>query len=198
MSTVEQIDEPSATSVAESATNVSATESFSYVKDGIDLTTYALDFLCSENDYNTLINSYTTESPVSLFICVDGLVTCGGYYHVNGEVEEYIRNNEPSEKKFTSIGEWYDNYYGESVTINKMLNNVFIGEDLVPLWKVLVDASNEDKAEEEFKNIKEDKEDNVNDPKHINLLSSISITLSIFSFVLGIGLLTFLHIILDV
>jgi hypothetical protein len=213
MSTVEQIDEPSAntvtetaTSVAESATNVTetatsvaTTESFSYVKDGIDLTTYALDFLCSENDYNTLINSYTTESPVSLFICVDGLVTCGGYYNANGEVEEYIRNNEPSERKFISISEWYDNYYGESVTINKILNNVFIGEDLVPLWKVLVDASNEDKAEEEFNNIKEDKEDNlISEPKNINLISSISITLSIFSFVLGIGLLTFLHIILDV
>jgi hypothetical protein len=80
-----------------------------------------------------------------------------------------------------------------------MLNNVFIGEDLVPLWKVLVDASNEDKAEEEFNNIKEDKEDNlISEPKNINLISSISITLSIFSFVLGIGLLTFLHIILDV
>ena len=118
MSTVEHIDEPSANTVTESATNVtatnvtatnvtatnvSATESFSYVKDGIDLTTYALDFLCSENDYNTLINSYTTESPVSLFICVDGLVTCGGYYHVNGEVEEYIRNNEHSERKFIYI-----------------------------------------------------------------------------------------------
>lgn len=200
MSTVEHADEPSATSVTETATNVSESETFSYVKDGIDLTTYALDFLCSEIDYNTLINSYTTENPVSLFICVDGLVTCGGYYHANGEVEEYIRNNEPSEKKFISIGEWYDNYYGESVTINKTLNNVFIGEDLVPLWKVLVDASNEDKAEEEFNNIKEDKEDkedNLNDPKHINLISSISITLSIFSFVLGIGFLTFLHLIID-
>lgn len=193
MSTVEHVDEPSATSVTETVTNVSESESFSYEKDGLDLTSYALDFVTNENDYNTLISSYTTENLVALFICVEGLVTCGGYYHKNGEIEEYIRNNEPSEKKFNSISEWYNDYYGEPVTINKMLNNVFIGEDLVPLWKVLVDASNQDKAEEEI-----NKEDNViSDPKHISLISSVTITLTLCSFVLGIGFLTFLHLILD-
>ena len=198
MSTVEQVDEPSATSVTETVTNVSESESFSYEKDGLNLTSYALDFVTNENDYNTLISSYTTENLVALFICVEGLVTCAGYYHKNGEVEEYIRNNEPSDKKFNSISEWYNDYYGEPVTINKMLNNVFIGEDLVPLWKVLVDASNQDKEEEEI-NKEINKEDNViSDPKHISLISSVSITLTLCSFVLGIGFLTFLHLILDV
>ena len=198
MSTVEQVDEPSATSVTETVTNVSESESFSYEKDGLNLTSYALDFVTNENDYNTLISSYTTENLVALFICVEGLVTCAGYYHKNGEVEEYIRNNEPSDKKFNSISEWYNDYYGEPTTINKMLNNVFIGEDLVPLWKVLVDASNQDKEEEEI-NKEINKEDNViSDPKHISLISSVTITLTLCSFVLGIGFLTFLHLILDV
>lgn len=190
MSTVEQVDEPSATSVSEIATNVSESESFSYEKDGLNLTSYALDFITNENEYNTLISSYTTENLVALFICVEGLVTCSGYYHKNGEVEEYIRNNEPSDKKFNSISEWYNDYYGEPTTINKMLNNVFIGEDLVPLWKVLVDASNQDKEEEEEDNV-------ISDPKHISLISSVSITLTLCSFVLGIGFLTFLHLIID-
>lgn len=193
MSTVEHADEPSATSVSETVTNVSESESFSYEKDGLDLTSYALDFVTNENDYNTLISSYTTENLVALFICVEGLVTCAGYYHKNGEVEEYIRNNEPSDKKFNSISEWYNDYYGEPVTINKMLNNVFIGEDLVPLWKVLVDASNQDKEEEESI-----RNDVISDPKHISLISSVTITLTLCSFVLGIGFLTFLHLILDV
>lgn len=193
MSTVEHADEPSATSVSETVTNVSESESFSYKKDGLDLTSYALDFVTNENDYNTLISSYTTENLVALFICVEGLVTCAGYYHKNGEVEEYIRNNEPSDKKFNSISEWYNDYYGEPVTINKMLNNVFIGEDLVPLWKVLVDASNQDKEEEEAV-----RNDVISDPKHISLISSVTITLTLCSFVLGIGFLTFLHLILDV
>jgi hypothetical protein len=193
MSTVEHADEPSATSVTETATNVSESESFTYEKDGLDLTSYALDFITNENEYNTLISSYTTENLVALFICVEGLVTCAGYYHKNGELEEYIRNNEPSDKKFNSISEWYNDYYGEPTTINKMLNNVFIGEDLVPLWKVLVDASNQDKEEEEI-----NKEDNViSNSKHISLISYVSITLTLCSFVLGIGFLTFLHLILD-
>jgi len=192
MSTVEHADEPSATSVTETATNVSESESFTYEKDGLDLTSYALDFITNENEYNTLISSYTTENLVALFICVEGLVTCAGYYHKNGELEEYIRNNEPSEKKFNSISEWYNDYYGEPVTINKMLNNVFIGEDLVPLWKVLVDASNQDKEEEEAV-----RNDVISDPKHISLINSVTITLTLCSFVLGIGFLTFLHLILD-
>jgi len=192
MSTVEHADEPSATSVTETVTNVSESESFTYEKDGLDLTSYALDFVTNENEYNTLISSYTTENLVALFICVEGLVTCAGYYHKNGELEEYIRNNEPSEKKFNSISEWYNDYYGEPVTINKMLNNVFIGEDLVPLWKVLVDASNQDKEEEEAV-----RNDVISDPKHISLINSVTITLTLCSFVLGIGFLTFLHLILD-
>jgi len=192
MSTVEHADEPSATSVTETATNVSKSESFTYEKDSLDLTSYALDFITNENEYNTLISSYTTENLVALFICVEGLVTCAGYYHKNGELEEYIRNNEPSDKKFNSISEWYNDYYGEPTTINKMLNNVFIGEDLVPLWKVLVDASNQDKAEEEAV-----RNDVISDPKHISLINSVTITLTLCSFVLGIGFLTFLHLILD-
>jgi len=216
MSTVEHIDEPSATSVTESATSLtesatSVTESatsltesatsltesasFIYEKDGVDLTEYALDFVISENDYNNLISSYTTENLVALFICVDGLVTCGGYHHSNGELREYFRNNEPSEKNFNSIREWYNDYYGESVTINKVLNNVFIGEDLVPLWKVLVDAKNEDNSEDELEADKEDEVATINN--HTDLINPISITLSLFTFIIGIGFLTLLYTIVD-
>ena len=121
---------------------------FTYIKDNNDLTDYAIDFKHNETHHYNNIQSYT-EDKVSLFICVNGIVSAGGYYESDGTLQEYIRSNDSSEKKFTSIQEWYNDFCGEAATIDKVLNEVFIGEDLVPLWKVLVDEMEEDWAEEQ-------------------------------------------------
>lgn len=133
---VEYNHEPSSTSTIESTT-------FTYEKDGKDLTDYALDFMENEINYYSTIQSYTKDK-VALFICVAGIVSAAAYYESDGTVQEYFRNNDASEKKFESIQEWHNEFYGEVVTIDKHLNNVFIGEDLVPLWKVLVDEMEAD------------------------------------------------------
>ena len=105
-----------------------------------------------EIQYYSTIQSYTNETKVTLFICVSGLVSAGGYYDADGTVYEYFRSNDTSEKKFTSIQEWYNDFCGEATRIDKVLNELFIGEDLVPLWKVLVDEMEEDcNSEEENK-----------------------------------------------
>jgi len=120
---------------------------FSYIKN-IDLTEEALQFMSDETAYYDIIKSYTSEK-LSLFICVSGLVTAGAYYDSEGIVQEYFRNNDNSDKQFISIQGWYNDYYGEPVCIDKVLNNVFIGEDLVPLWKVLEHSSEVSEEEEE-------------------------------------------------
>jgi hypothetical protein len=124
---------------APTASLSSSSLEFSYIKDSNNLTYYALDFMNDEISYYPIIKSYTYDEKVSLFICVNGLVTVGAYYADNCVVSEFFRNNDTSEKEFTSLQEWYNDYYGEVAGIDKLLNNIFIGEDLVPLWKVLVD-----------------------------------------------------------
>ena len=133
-------------SVNDDAPTASSTinlESFSYVKNSNDLTEFALDFANDEMPYYNDIKSYTTDNKIALFICVNGLVSVGSYYESSGEVQEYFRNNDNSDKKFLSIHSWYNDYYGEPVSVDKVLDNVFIGEDLIPLWKVLEDFKEE-------------------------------------------------------
>lgn len=131
------------------ATSTMSLAEFSYVKN-IDLTEEALEFMSDEIAYYDIIKSYTKEK-LSLFICVSGLVAAGAYYDSEGTVQEYFRNNDNSDKQFISIQGWYNDFYGEPVSIDRVLNNVFIGEDLVPLWKVLEDSNDihEDNAEED-------------------------------------------------
>ena len=132
-----------ATATASASATATATTGFKYEVGINDLTDYALDFVDNEELYYNTIRSYTNEKKVTLFICVNGLVSASGYYHPETGIEEFYRIN-PTQNKFSSIREWYNDFYGEAASINKLLNNVFIGEDLVPLWKVLVVASEED------------------------------------------------------
>lgn len=144
---------------SELSTSIVHSQEFSYIKDSNDLTDYALDFQNDELSYYHTIKSYTSDENMALFICVNGLISAGAYYTSDGIINEYFRNNEPSEKKFTSVKDWYNDYYGEVVTIDKLLNNVFIGEDLVPLWRVLLD----EKESNDYEN-----EDDENFGKHMN------------------------------
>ena len=133
---------------APTATSTAGSVQFSYVK-SIDLTEEALEFMDDETAYYDIIKSYTREDKVALFICVGGLISVGAYYESDGTLNEYFRANDASEKQFISIQGWYNDFYGEPVSVDKVLNNVFIGEDLVPLWKVLEDSHEADEAEEE-------------------------------------------------
>jgi hypothetical protein len=150
---------------APTASLSSSSLDFSYVKDSNNLTYYALDFMNDEISYYPIIKSYTYDEKVSLFICVNGLVTVGAYYADNCVVSEFFRNNDTSEKEFTSLQEWYNDYYGEVAGIDKLLNNIFIGEDLVPLWKVLVDEKeseeNVDEVHVDEPHVEEDTDVNV-------------------------------------
>ena len=166
---VEHNDELSSTSTIEST-------SFTYEKDNKDLTDYALDFMENEIDYYSTIQSYTKDK-VALFICVSGIVSAGAYYESDGIVQEYFRNNDASEKKFNSIQEWHNEFYGEVVTIDKHLNNVFIGEDLVPLWKILIDEMEADCSVESDVNDEESKYNEVTHPLSITKCDYIIIYL---------------------
>ena len=174
------------------ATSTMSLAEFSYVKN-IDLTEEALEFMSDETAYYDIIKSYTKEK-LSLFICVSGLVAAGAYYDSEGTVQEYFRNNDNSDKQFISIQGWYNDFYGEPVSIDRVLNNVFIGEDLVPLWKVLEDSNDihEDNAEEdnaEEDNAEEDDLDQYITPSTkfmVYVLASFSlliISVNIFGFI---------------
>ena len=141
--TVSESATATATATASASATATATTGFKYEVGINDLTDYALDFVDNEELYYNTIRSYTNEKKVTLFICVNGLISASGYYDPVSGIEEFYRIN-PTQNKFSSIREWYNDFYGEAASINNLLNNVFIGEDLVPLWKVLVVASEED------------------------------------------------------
>jgi hypothetical protein len=149
-------------------------EPFSYIRNSNDLTEFALDFAENELPYYDDIKSYTTDNKISLFICVNGLVSVGSYYESSGEVLEFIRNNDNSDKKFLSINSWYNDYYGEAVSIDKVLDNVFIGEDLIPLWKVLEDFKEElpglEKITDELEEVTDELEEVTDEVEEVNEL----------------------------
>ena len=125
-----------------------------------DLVQYALDFMDDEVQYYDIIKSYTSEEEVSLFICKRGLICAHAVYYSDGSVRELSRNDlvhvAPIEDwqngydnsvYFSAIQDWYNHYNGESTSVFNTVNNVFIGEDLVPLWKVLEVYKDEQEVE---------------------------------------------------
>ena len=129
---------------------------FVYVKNDVDYSDYALHFLSDELSYFTYIQSYTTEEDVMLFICENGLVAKTAKFDESGIVTELETEND-----FVSIIDWVSAYKGEAAAVDYALDNVYIGEDLVPLWKVLVDVKEDDNIEDEYNAKEEEEEENI-------------------------------------
>jgi hypothetical protein len=98
------------------------------------------------------MKSYTTEENLSIFILVNGLVSAAACFEKDGTVHEYLRND-ASRKFYYSIREWVNDYYHTNVSVTKVLDSVYIGEDLVPIWMVLVDAKESDELLHNYKTI---------------------------------------------
>lgn len=132
-----------AATVSETTQNADTTpptkEEFTYLRNNTDLTNYALDFMEDETSYYDNMKSYTTEAQVSLFILDNGIVSAGAYFESDGTVDEYLRNDAPH-KLYPSIRDWVNDYYNSNVSITKIIDSLHIGEDLVPIWMVLLDA----------------------------------------------------------
>lgn len=114
-------------------------EEFTYLRNNTDLTNYALDFMEDEASYYNSMKSYTTEGEVSLFILDNGIVSAAAHFESDGTVDEYLRNDAPH-KLYHSIRDWVNDYYNSNVSITKIIDSLHIGEDLVPIWMVLLDA----------------------------------------------------------
>ena len=157
---------------------------FVYIKNDVDYSDYALHFLSHELTYFTYIQSYTTEEDVMLFICENGLVAKSGKFDKSGALTELETENE-----FVSIIDWVSAYKGEAAAINYVLDNVYIGEDLVPLWKVLEDVKEDDEIKDE-PNTKEDENilENQNVPFDLLQRYMILVVMSLY-IIIGITIL---------
>jgi hypothetical protein len=140
-----------------------------------DLVQYALDFMDDEVQYYDIIKSYTSEKDISLFICKSGLICAHAVYYSDGSLREVSRNDTVHVSPFSpfedwqkgydnsiyysAIQDWYNHYNGESTSVFNTVNNVFIGEDLVPLWKVLEVYKDEQEVKVEQPHVEEDDED---------------------------------------
>ena len=157
---------------------------FVYIKNDVDYSDYALHFLSHELTYFTYIQSYTTEEDVMLFICENGLVAKSAKFDKSGALTELETENE-----FVSIIDWVSAYKGEAAAINYVLDNVYIGEDLVPLWKVLEDVKEDDEIEDE-PNTKEDENilENQNVPFDLLQRYMILVVMSLY-IIIGITIL---------
>lgn len=137
---------PTTTDTESTTPTVTATpveDKFTYVRNNLELADYAIDFLEDETNYYNIIKSYTTEKRVALFILVNGLVSAAAHFDKDGSIHEYLRNDTPH-KVFRSIHDWLNDFFDNSVSVNKILDSVHIGEDLVPIWMALIDAKEGD------------------------------------------------------
>jgi hypothetical protein len=129
----------SSSCVSSGATELPSTpvdETFHYNKENIDYSQYALDFFDDEVSHYDIIKSYTNHSEIILFHCFNGSVCSSANYNSNGTVSEFMRD-EAVTKNYGSIAEWMNDYLSKEAPFDYILDHVFIGEDLVPLWKIL-------------------------------------------------------------
>ena len=112
--------------------------------EGIELIDYVNDFLDNQKNYFQVIKSYCIGKNVDLYIHEHGQVVSAGFLTIDNKVHELTRNTNKVNTIHDSIWKWANNYYGEVVTGNKLVNNVYIGDNFVPLWRILMDAYEED------------------------------------------------------
>jgi len=126
--------------------NSSNKDIYKFIIENIDYSAYAKEFIEDDKEYYEIIKSYTSEYTVILSIQIDGNICSISDYNKDGSVTEFIRNDIAYDdcKEFKSIVEWVSDYYGKILTAQSILNNVYIGEGNIPLWKVLVIAKEED------------------------------------------------------
>lgn len=155
ISTTEPISTTEIMEPTESSSS-SETTPFVYKKNDVDYSNYAIDFLSDEISYYDYIESYTSEKDILLFIKQNDVVVKIAKLDKSGSIYELVENStDEIIKEYVTIIDWVSAYKGEAAPIDYILDNVYIGENLVPLWKVIVDAKNEDYLEEN-ENTKDD------------------------------------------
>jgi hypothetical protein len=117
-------------------------ESFEY--EGIELIDYVNDFIDNQRNYFQLIKSYCMGNNVDLYIQENGQVLSAGILDIDNKVHEFTRITNEENKTHDSIWKWVNDYYGKVLTGSEMMNRVYIGKNFVPLWRILLDAYEED------------------------------------------------------
>jgi hypothetical protein len=117
-------------------------ESFEY--EGIELIDYVNDFIDNQRNYFQLIKSYCMGNNVFVYIQENGQVLSAGILDIDNKVHEFTRITNEENKTHDSIWKWVNDYYGKVLTGSEMMNRVYIGKNFVPLWRILLDAYEED------------------------------------------------------
>lgn len=128
------------------------TDSLKYIKDDVDYSAYAEDFALDEYSFYNIIKSYSSGSTILLSLKINNTVLSLSNLGENGIVTEFLRNDEKVNNTFNTIFTWVKNYYGSQKDIVYVLDNVYIGDEYVPLWNVLDDmkATDDEIADDEF------------------------------------------------
>lgn len=156
---------PSESSEIENTADVSHVEkkeddSLKYIKDDIDYSAYAEDFAHDEYSFYNIIKSYSSGSSILLSLKINNTVLSLSNLGENGMVTEFLRNDEKVNNTFNTIFTWVKNYYGSQKDVTYVLDNIYIGDDDVPLWNVLDDmkATDDELAEDEVHDKAEEEE----------------------------------------
>lgn len=128
----------------------------SYIKDDLDLCNYVENFMNNETAYFEFIKSYCLGDQVELYIQTESTAN-----YENNKLIETLRNSEVVNTTHDTIQNWVYDYYGEIISNRKLMDNVFIGVNKVPLWKVLVDSLEEDSMVEQEKGEGEGEEEDI-------------------------------------
>ena len=116
----------------------------SFEINNIELIDYVNDFLDNQKNYFQLIKSYCIGNNVDLYIQENGQVVSAGILSIHNKVHEFTRITNEENKTHDSIWKWVNDYYGNVVTGSQLANRVYIGNNFVPLWCILLDAYEED------------------------------------------------------
>ena len=178
---VEEVKEEVVEEVVEEVKEEVVEEQESFEYDGIELINYVNDFIDNQEFYYDLIKSYCEGNNVELYIQDNKSVVSGAYLDVENKVHEFSRNNLNVNIVHDSVWKWVNDYNGNVVTSNKLMNSVFIGNNFVSLWRVIKDASEEKNIYEEDKKQDNNEEDNTDEFKCLSIIMIVWLTISVYS-----------------
>ena len=147
-----ELEKDEQTEQTEQREQTEQTDSLKYIKDEYDYSKYAEDFAHDEYSFYNIIKSYSSGPSIILSLKINNTLLSLSNLSENGMVTEYLRNDEAVNNTFNTIFTWVKNYYGSQKDITYILDNVYIGDDDVPLWNVLDDMkdADEEAADDEF------------------------------------------------
>ena len=116
-----------------SSINTDYSDEYSIIK-------YTNKFIDNEKQYYDIIQSYCYGNKIELFLEENKEVISAAYLNEDSTVNQHMLYSNNEHKEYDSIYGWVNAVKGKILTGKELIEIVYIGDNYVPLWRVMLDA----------------------------------------------------------